>query len=98
MKFSLNLLDVEAQKFCEGIVSEMVSLFSITEEEAISRVNFQWSHLESLGGNEELIYHEDERFWAQDIYYGPDSLWWLDDKVRSAKDLPKLVPRKIQNA
>jgi hypothetical protein len=98
MKFNLKLLDSAAQEFCEGIVCEMVSLFSITEEEAISRINTQWSHLESLGGDEELIYHEDEKFWAQDIYYGPDSFWWLSDKVRSEKNLPKLVPRKLQNA
>jgi hypothetical protein len=98
MKFNLNLLNVEAQDFCDGIVREMVSLFSITEEEAISRINRQWSNLESLGGEEELIYHEDEKFWAQDIYYGPDSFWWLSDEERSIKNLPKLLPREIHNA
>ncbi len=95
MRFSLNLLDPEAQEFCEKIVSEMVSLFSITQEEAVSRVNLQWKHLRAIGGKEELIYHEDEKFWAQEIYYGPDSYWWLEDKARSERNLPKLAPRKI---
>jgi len=98
MKFSLNFLDVEAKEFCERVVSEMVTLFSITEEEAITRVNCHWAHIESIGGQEELIYHEDERFWAQDIYYGSDSYWWLEENVRSEKGLPNLVPKGVNNA
>lgn len=93
MKFSLNLLDDKAQEFCEGIVSEMISLFSISEDEAITRVNCQWSHLEGIGSDKELIYHEDEKFWAHDIYYGSDSYWWAGDEGRTKGNLPKLVPK-----
>ncbi|MCF2855902.1 hypothetical protein L1286_00335 [Pseudoalteromonas sp. SMS1] len=98
MKFSLNFLNLEAQEFCEKIVNEMVSLFGITEAEAIARVNFQWAHIESIGGHEELIYHEDEVFWANDIYFGPEAYWWLGDNARSEMGLPKLIPKEIKNA
>lgn len=98
MKFSLNFIDLEAQEFCKKIVNEMVSLFGITEAEAIARVNNQWAHLESIGGQEELIYHEDEVFWAKDIYFGPEAYWWLGDDARIEKGLPKLSPREIKNA
>lgn len=91
LKFIFKLLDDEATQFCEDIVKEMVSLLSITEDEALKRVNSHWSHLEVIGGLDELIYHEKPSFWAQEIYYGSDSYWWIGEEKRKKMGLPKLA-------
>ena len=95
MNLNLKFFDEEAQEYCEGIVVAMVSLFSISENEAIKRISSRWSHLESIGGKEELIYHETEEHWANDIYYGHDSNWWLSKEVRESLDLAPLKPLNI---
>ncbi len=77
----------ETQTFCETIVKEMIRLFGISEDEAVGRVSRQWRHLE-LTNPQDIILHEDETFWAKDIYYGHDSAWWKDEA--NAKPRPFL--------
>ncbi|TQF70151.1 hypothetical protein [Pseudoalteromonas luteoviolacea] len=77
MNFSFKLKDIEAENFCKEVVQCMSELCSISKEEALSRVNHHWLHLEVFGGEDEIAYHEAPDFWAQDIYYGSDSYWWL---------------------
>ncbi len=69
--------DEQSRDYCELILQEMVQLFGISEEEALVRMNRTWRGLEFLGDND-LIYHEDEEYWANNIYYGKDSMWWTD--------------------
>lgn len=69
--------DEQSREFCEGILQEMVRRFGVSETEALGRINRAWSGLEIVG-DDDLIYHEDEEYWAQNIYYGKDSEWWLD--------------------
>lgn len=77
----------EAQTLCEAIVSEMVRLFGISEEEATARVNRQWGHLE-LTDPQDIVFHEDEEFWAKDIYFGHDSAWWIDESAARPVPFP----------
>jgi hypothetical protein len=82
--------DNEAEEFCMSIVDEMKKLFNITEEEAIGRINDFWSHLEGFQGENMLIYHETEEFWAKEICYGHASKWW----AKEGKEELKLIPYK----
>lgn len=75
--------DAEALTFCRQIADEMVTRFGIPEAEAIARINQHWSmNLTSDGPRVwivglDIAYHETAEFWAHDMYYGPDSHWWL---------------------
>jgi hypothetical protein len=69
--------DSESQVFCESIVNKMVEMFNINIEEAVGRVNRAWRGQELIGPDR-MIYHEDEEYWANTIYYGKDSYWWLN--------------------
>lgn len=69
--------DEQSRAFCNKIAERMVSLFNISVEEAVGRMNRLWSG-QSFIGPKDLIYHEDEDFWANDIFYGGDSLWWAN--------------------
>ena len=69
--------DDEYFSYCEDILQEMILLFKISEEEALSRMNRYWKHLEFIGGEEELLGHELPGYWAKNIYYG-DAHWWTN--------------------
>lgn len=69
--------DEESAEYCEAVIQEMVRLFDISEEEALGRMNRAWRGIEFVG-DDDLIYHEDEEYWAKNIYYGKDSAWWMD--------------------
>ena len=86
--------DDEANRFCEHIAMEMVQRFSISMVEAVTRINRQWRG-QQIGGPEEIAYHEDEEFWAQDIFWGHDSSWWITGEKRTSMNLPPLTPKSI---
>ena len=67
--------DEESEAFFGEIVRELVRLFSISEEEAVGRVNRQWAG-RSVTGHYNLIYHESPEYFAKTVYYGPGVLWW----------------------
>lgn len=67
--------DSESEAFCERIAQEMVRLFGISPDEAVGRINNAWKGLSIVG--DDLIYHETEEYWANNIYYGKESEWWL---------------------
>jgi hypothetical protein len=69
--------DDQSTAFCEEIARQMVELFGITHEEAIGRINRDWRGLKIVGPDD-VIYHEDEIYWAKTIYYGKGSNWWLN--------------------
>ena len=71
--------DALAEEFMDEIAVRMVELFGITEDEAIERINEHWRG-QSIAGEDDMIYHEDEDFWAKTIYYGPNKMWWLEDE------------------
>ena len=64
--------DGQSAEFCEEIAWQMVGLFGITNEEAIGRINRDWCGLKFVG-SDDVIYHEDEIYWAKTIYYGKGS-------------------------
>ncbi len=70
------ITDAETQEYCESTVRAMMKLFGITEDEAVGRINQRWSGVTMVGADD-LLYHESVTYWANDIYYGHDSGWWL---------------------
>jgi hypothetical protein len=77
----------ETLEFCELIVNEMSRHFGITPEEAIGRVNRQWRG-QNLTNPQDIIFHEDEDFWARDIYFEHNSEWWKDEATAKPKPFP----------
>jgi hypothetical protein len=68
--------DDQSRAFCEQIAGKMVELFGISQQEAIGRINRDWRGLKVIGCD--IINHEDEAYWANTIYYGKGSNWWLN--------------------
>jgi sugar lactone lactonase YvrE len=93
LQLSFNV-NSESEAFCLAIVSAMRSRFGITHTEAIMRLNQQWRGLDLTGPND-MIYHEDENYWASTIYYGANSDWWLSEEERRNQGLPALTPVKL---
>ncbi len=67
--------DAESKEFFDQIAGRMVALFGIEPAEAVGRMNRLWKG-QSFVGTDTLIYHEDEDFWANNVYYGGDAQWW----------------------
>jgi hypothetical protein len=69
----------KAQAFIERIIHEMLLRFPITRDEAVSRINQAWGHLDYIGDTD-LIFHESAQHWAKTIYYGKDSRSWFGEE------------------
>jgi hypothetical protein len=88
IKFEFSI-DEQAQGFCEQIAVEMRRLFNVSLDEAVDRINAHWYGQEIIG-EDDIVYHEDETFWANQIYYDESYSWWLESppmpmKVRELK-------------
>jgi hypothetical protein len=75
--------DAEALGFCREIAEDMVTTFGITQQEAVARINRQWSDPATDGHTPriwivglDIVYHELPEYWAKTIYYGNDFYWW----------------------
>ena len=86
--------DEEADAFLDEICVELQTHFGVSAHEARARVEQGWKHLQnsSLGGSEEIAYHELPVYWANNFYYGAGSYWWLTGAAREQHKLPPLVP------
>lgn len=62
-------LDERSEEYLMRIKKEMINLFSISDYEAYGRINAYWSK-EVFRGDQIILYHEDETYWAKTIYYG----------------------------
>ena len=76
--------DSRGLSFCEEIARIMMREFTIPYPEAVGRINRHWRGQSIIG--DDIVYHEDGFFWANDIYYGGDSSWWR--KLPGLKPLP----------
>ncbi|MFD0959883.1 hypothetical protein [Paenibacillus chungangensis] len=76
-KYSFTLTS-ESEQYCDMIVEEMERLFRISKKEAIGRVNQKWSACNF--NDESLLFHMLPEEWANEIYYGSNSMWWKKDK------------------
>lgn len=77
----------DASKFCDAIVAKMRELFSISQAEAVGRVNRQWSAFPFVEQGD-LRYHEDAAFWASQIYYKDSVRWWIPGETLTPKPFP----------
>ncbi|SRR6266511_1116875 len=88
--------DAAALEFCRQIAAEMVTAFDISLDEAVARINRDWS-TPNAGGRtprvwmigQDIAYHETAAYWARTIYYGKESMWWLP----GAAPVPRPPPR-----
>jgi hypothetical protein len=79
-------VDSEGQRYCEEIVDDMMSLFSISRQEAVGRVNRHWVGQAIIGLD--IIYHEDTEYWAKTIYYEENTAWWKPGVALKARPFP----------
>lgn len=68
--------DKETEEYFNLIIAEMVKLFSITEEDAIIRVNESVRSDAVYTKNDDEFFHELPEFWARLIFYPPGTRWW----------------------
>ena len=71
-------IDEESYELRCEIVNKMVELFHISHEEAINRMNSQWRG-QIIKGDGCMVFHEDEEYWANSIYYTDNSYWWMQE-------------------
>jgi len=83
--------DEKAASYCNDIANEMTQLFGISIDESKARIEKHWSHVE-LQGEDDVVYHEDPEYWANTIYWGKDSSWWITGDERIRMNLPPLKP------
>ena len=88
--------DQKSETFCASVAREMVGRFGISESEAIRRIGRFWSHLSGIVGDQDVVYHEDESYWASTIYYGAGSFWWITGDERERRQLPPLSAQPIE--
>ena len=87
--------DQKSEAFCGSIAREMVQLFGISEGEALRRISRFWAHLPEIIGQQDMVYHETEDYWARTIYYGAGSYWWFAGEERTKRSLPPLCPQPL---
>ena len=69
-------VDARGRAFCDRIADEMIRRFGISEDEALGRINELWRGVDFEP--QDLRYHETEEYWANDVYFGHGSLWWMN--------------------
>ena len=62
--------------FFERIAQTMMDSFGVDRREALDRMNRHWKG-QSIVDEDDVLFHEDETFWAFTVYYGAHSRWWL---------------------
>jgi len=80
-KYDCNFDDYGLE-FLNSITNKMIELFGITEDEAVGRINRRFSGQDFFDPERpekeiNIAYHEDEYYWANTLYYGKDSFWWI---------------------
>lgn len=78
----LMVLSDESLELLEAIADEMVRQFGVSRAEAVARINEHWNTAD-LSGDDEIILHEDEYYWALWIYFGGQVADWRPDADRS---------------
>jgi len=79
--------DQESEEYCLRIVQKMVSLFNISEDEALDRLNQNFSD-QVIVGDDLPFYHETSEYWAKSIYYEPGVYWWLGEDGLKPRPCP----------
>lgn len=71
------------EDYCNEIADEMLKLFDISRSEAIGRINRQWQDQDMSNDDEHMIFHQLPDWWAKEIYYEQQPLWWTVDLPNS---------------
>ncbi|GAA2316368.1 hypothetical protein OKJ48_02825 [Streptomyces kunmingensis] len=79
----------ETDELLESVVEYMVTELGVSRAEAVARVNRQW-HGQDLSDEDDIILHEEERFWALTIYYEDVPAW--STEADRASWVPKAPP------
>ena len=86
--------DKESMEFVSEVAKLMSNGFGLSDSEVITKINSHWQHLD-FTGSDHVIYHETPAYFANEIYFGHDSYWWLDEDVRKSKGLEALKAKPI---
>lgn len=89
--------DAKSADYVSNVVKAMSEGFNISLQSALDVVNSNWKGINFVG-TEHIYYHESPEYFANDLYLGHSSYWWLDEKDRQAKGLGKLKSKPIPNS
>ena len=84
--------DAEFAAWCDQIADQLIARFGVSREEAIGRINRDWRLCDCLGPYVYLAYHEDPDYWAEEIYFGKDSRYWMAPEDREKLGLGPVKP------
>ncbi len=76
MKYTF-ITDSKNEAHFDKIALKMVDLFKIDHEEAVGRINRHWSG-ETVTGSDNMLDHEVLDYWANTVFYGWGSFWWMN--------------------
>ena len=80
----------EALAYLSEIAGEMTSLFAISREEAVGRINRCWGDRKKLRTDTQLLllFHEEPEYWAKHFYYVAGTRWWREGEPLVPRDYP----------
>lgn len=81
----------KSQEFCAEIIETMRTQFRISHGEATRRLHALWDGRD-LTHLPVILFHETPEYWANQMYFGPDSSWWICGEERTRQNLPPLKP------
>jgi hypothetical protein len=94
--------DEQSVEYLRKAVEAMMKSFGVTREEAIGRINQEWSHVGAVVGEFDEIYRETPVYWANRFMFGKSQFWWIEGAKREKHKLPPLVrlpyPRNAEDA
>ena len=83
--------DEQSVEYLRQAVEAMMKSFGITREEAIGRINQEWSHVRGVVGEFDEIYRETPVYWANHFMFGKSQFWWIEGAKREKNKLPPLA-------
>jgi hypothetical protein len=94
--------DEQSVTYLWQVVEAMMKSFGVAREEAIGRINQEWSPVRRVVGEFDEIYRETPAYWANHFMFGKSQFWWIEGAKRAQLKLPPLVklpyPRNAEGA
>ncbi|TDF35465.1 hypothetical protein EYS14_18780 [Alteromonadaceae bacterium M269] len=89
--------DKESYEFCIDVIKTLSHGFGMSENDALTLINKEWRHI-GFFNKEHVFHHESAEYFANELFFGHDSYWWLNEKLRSTKGLTPLKQAPLKES